>query len=106
MESSSIALGVLGTALAGLLGYSYFQRQKIGEMKDYKDEVCRNLYGHNKIFSERELDRELSKPILSSAQQDEHDRLEDCRRIIFPRKWFGGKKTRKVRKDTFMSRRR
>jgi hypothetical protein len=106
MEPSSIALGVLGTAVAGLLGYSYIKRQQVGELKDYKDEVCRNLYGQHKIFSERELDRELRKYILSSTQQEEHNRLEDCRRIIFPRKWFGGKKTRKVRKDTFMSRRR
>jgi hypothetical protein len=106
MEASSIALGVLGTAVAGLLGYSYIKRQQVGELKDYKDEVCRNLYGQHKIFSERELDRELRKYILSSTQKEEHQRLEDCRRIIFPRKWFGGKKTRKVRKDTFMSRRR
>jgi len=106
MEPSSIALGVLGTAVAGLLGYSYIKRQQVGELKDYKDEVCRNLYGQHKIFSERELDRELRKYILSSTQQEEHNRLEDCRHIIFPRKWFGGKKTRKVRKDTFMSRRR
>lgn len=106
MEGSSIALAVLGTAVAGLLGYNYFQRKTIGKMEDYKEEVCKALYSQKRIFNPEQLKKELNKPILSSDQQDEQQRLRDCRPIIFPSKWFGGKKTRKARKDTFMSRRR
>ena len=106
MEGSSIALAVLGTAVAGLLGYNYFQRKTIGKMNDYKEEVCKSLYSQKRIFSEQDLKTQLNKPIFSSDQKEEHDRLMDCKPIIFPSKWFGGKKTRKARKDTFMSRRR
>jgi hypothetical protein len=115
MEGTSIALGVVTTALAGLLGYTYFQSGKVGKMKDYKTEVCKTLYAQHRIFNEKDLEKELNKPAqllgpssssTSTSQVRETELLEECRRVIFPRKWFGGKKTRRVRKDTFMSRRR
>lgn len=115
MEGTAIALGVVSTALAGLLGYTYFQSGKVDKMKDYRKEVCKNLYAHHRIFNEKDLEKELNKnaqmqmigPTSSSGTQArEQELLEECRRIIFPRKWFGGKRTQKARKDTFMSRRR
>jgi hypothetical protein len=118
MEGTATALGVVSTALAGLLGYTYYQSGKVGKMTDYKTEVCKNLYAQHRIFSEKDLNKEstanlqqqqqLLGPTSSVATQvRDHDLLEECRRVIFPRKWFGGKKTRKARKViTFMSRRR
>ena len=106
MEPSAIALGVLSTAVVGLLGFSYFQNSAIGEAKEYKEQACRGLFNQNRIINESDLNTRLKRPIQTASDQKEHDQLEDCRRSLFPRRWFGGKRTRKVRKDTFMSRRR
>ena len=104
MESSStIAIGVLSAVMAALLGYSYMQRSKITELKDYRTEACKQLYASNRLFNPSQVDKLLDNP--RDLDVDEVRMIRDCKKVIFPSKWFGGK-TRRVRKDTFTSRRR
>ena len=101
--SSAIAIGVLGAVTAALLGYSYTQRSKIGNLKEYQAETCKQLYGTNRLFNADQVDKLLNNP--GNLDLDEVRMIRECKKVIFPRKWFGGK-TRRVRKDTFTSRRR
>ena len=108
MESSTnIALGVLGTAILGLLGYNYMQRSTISDLKDYRKEACNHLYSQNHLFNREQVDKLLNDP-TSTLDNKDLKMLEDCKNVIFPSRWFGGKKTRRqqVRKETFTPRRR
>ena len=104
MESSSaIAIGVLSAVTAALLGYSYMQRSKINNLNEYQTEACKQIYATHRLFSSEQVDKLLNNP--RDLDIDDVKMIRECKKSIFPSKWFGGK-TRKARKDTFTSRRR